>query len=408
VVFGRTGGFTSPIDLDAIAAGTGGFKIQGQNAGDQAGIQVSAAGDLNHDGIDDLAVGAAFNDSGGSDAGAVYVIYGSRTPLFTAGNDVHDLNDFALSQVSVAEATHALGGADIVTLSETEKVGVQFYGGNGNDVVLGSSNADRIRGDAGIDRLSGGSGGDTLWGGDGNDTVDGGNGADRLYGNGGNDTVLAGSGNDTAFGYAGHDRIYGGNGNDFLDGSDGNDTILGEIGNDTIWGDLGDDSVNGGDGNDRLDGDEGSLGSGRDTVWGGNGADWILGGAGNDSLIGGSGADTITGGTGVDRLRGDGGVDRFVFDDADTGVGASADSIISFGSLDVIDLSATDANTGSAGDQAFTWKGGGALTGAGQLHYVVSGANKIIEGSTDADAAPEFAITLQSYAGTPNSGDFIL
>ena len=32
VVFGRTGGFTSPVDLDDIAAGTGGFKIQGENA----------------------------------------------------------------------------------------------------------------------------------------------------------------------------------------------------------------------------------------------------------------------------------------------------------------------------------------------------------------------------------------
>ena len=60
------------------------------------------------------------------------------------------------------------------------------------------------------------------------------------------------------------------------------------------------------------------------------------------------------------------------------------------------------------GDQAFVWKGAGALTGAGQLHYLVSGADRIIEGSTDADSAPEFQILLESYAGTPNAGDFIL
>jgi Ca2+-binding RTX toxin-like protein len=143
-------------------------------------------------------------------------------------------------------------------------------------------------------------------------------------------------------------------------------------------------------------------------MYGQGGGDRLTGGAGNDNLIGGDGVDTLIGGTGVDRMRGDAAADRFVFDDADSGVGTSADSIISFGSLDVIDLSAIDANTGSAGDQAFTWKGGGALTGAGQLHYVVSGPDKIIEGSTDADAAPEFAVLLPAYAFTPNSGDFIL
>ena len=57
-MFGKTGGFATPVDLDAIAAGTGGFKIQGENAGDYAGLSVSAAGDVNGDGIDDLIVGA--------------------------------------------------------------------------------------------------------------------------------------------------------------------------------------------------------------------------------------------------------------------------------------------------------------------------------------------------------------
>src|SRR5690242_19618984 len=53
VVFGRTGSFQSPVDLDAIAAGHGGFKIQGESANDRAGWSVSALGDINHDGIDD-------------------------------------------------------------------------------------------------------------------------------------------------------------------------------------------------------------------------------------------------------------------------------------------------------------------------------------------------------------------
>ena len=38
---------------------------------------MSAAGDVNGDGIDDLIVGAAVNDSGGTDAGAAYVVFGT-------------------------------------------------------------------------------------------------------------------------------------------------------------------------------------------------------------------------------------------------------------------------------------------------------------------------------------------
>ena len=83
--------FPAVVDLDDIAAGTGGFKIQGESDGDYAGYSVSAAGDVNGDGIDDLIVGATDNGSGGTDAGAAYVVFGtpaaSPTPV--------DLDDIA-------------------------------------------------------------------------------------------------------------------------------------------------------------------------------------------------------------------------------------------------------------------------------------------------------------------------
>jgi hypothetical protein len=107
-------------------------------------------------------------------------------------------------------------------------------------------------------------------------------------------------------------------------------------------------------------------------------------------------------------MRGDAGVDHFVFDDGDSGVGAARDVIVSFGGLDVIDLSAVDAKAGVTGDHAFTWIGNAAFTGAGQLRYAVAGADKIIQGSTDGDAAAELEILLLGYAGTPNAGDFLL
>jgi hypothetical protein len=42
------------IDLSAIASGTGGFVINGENVNDESGYSVSTAGDVNGDGLDDL------------------------------------------------------------------------------------------------------------------------------------------------------------------------------------------------------------------------------------------------------------------------------------------------------------------------------------------------------------------
>src|SRR5205823_2162692 len=117
--------------------------------------------------------------------------------------------------------------------------------------------------------------------------------------------------------------------------------------------------------------------------------DQILGGAGNDSLIGGNGDDTLTGGTGVDHMRGDAGIDHFVFDDGDSGIGASRDVIVSFSANDLIDLSLVDANSGVAGDQAFTWIDTAAFSASGQLRYEVSGADKIIQANTGGDTAAD-------------------
>ncbi|MFO1070532.1 MAG: hypothetical protein U1E14_18600 [Geminicoccaceae bacterium] len=61
--------------------GTHGFAIDGGAPGDQLGRSVSGAGDVNGDGIDDLIIGAPLTDSGGEDAGATYVLYGSETPF---------------------------------------------------------------------------------------------------------------------------------------------------------------------------------------------------------------------------------------------------------------------------------------------------------------------------------------
>ena len=65
------------IDLSSIAAGIGGFVINGQCAGDESGWSVSSAGDVNGDGLADLIVGAHLGDSlAASSAGRSYVVFG--------------------------------------------------------------------------------------------------------------------------------------------------------------------------------------------------------------------------------------------------------------------------------------------------------------------------------------------
>ncbi len=56
------------VDLTSLSAGEG-FIIQGDALGDQAGYSVSAAGDVNGDGFDDLIVSANGGDDGGGLAG---------------------------------------------------------------------------------------------------------------------------------------------------------------------------------------------------------------------------------------------------------------------------------------------------------------------------------------------------
>jgi Ca2+-binding RTX toxin-like protein len=74
VVFGKQtlGG---AIDMGALGDADG-FWIQGSGAFNFMGRSVASAGDINRDGFDDLLVGAPQGDSGGTDAGQAYVIFG--------------------------------------------------------------------------------------------------------------------------------------------------------------------------------------------------------------------------------------------------------------------------------------------------------------------------------------------
>jgi hypothetical protein len=83
VVFGSAQGFPAVFPLTSLfpdggGDGTRGFVLGGIDRADSSGTSVSAAGDVNGDGIDDVIVGAPYVDHGGRDhAGESYVVFGS-------------------------------------------------------------------------------------------------------------------------------------------------------------------------------------------------------------------------------------------------------------------------------------------------------------------------------------------
>ena len=78
VVFGKENGHVELSDVEVNGAHGLGFVINGVGAGDYAGQSVSAAGDVNGDGFDDLLVGAPLTDPNEDWSGSAYLVYGKN------------------------------------------------------------------------------------------------------------------------------------------------------------------------------------------------------------------------------------------------------------------------------------------------------------------------------------------
>ncbi|WP_206212401.1 integrin alpha [Wenzhouxiangella sp. XN79A] len=110
VVFGRTTGFDPTLALSSLD-GTTGFRLDGASAGNESGIAVSAAGDVNGDGVDDLLIGAPFADPNGSVSGSSYVVFGGNDGPGTGRIEVRA--DQALADFGGVQ----LGGSDNFTIT---------------------------------------------------------------------------------------------------------------------------------------------------------------------------------------------------------------------------------------------------------------------------------------------------
>ncbi|MCH6552375.1 MAG: FG-GAP repeat protein, partial [Planctomycetes bacterium] len=85
----------------------------GVSEADQSGWSVSAAGDVNGDGLDDLIVGARLDDPNGSNSGASFVVFGGD--FSGAATQVGTIGDDTLTGSAAADVLIGGTGADYFT-----------------------------------------------------------------------------------------------------------------------------------------------------------------------------------------------------------------------------------------------------------------------------------------------------
>ncbi|WP_082450821.1 Ig-like domain-containing protein [Pseudomonas sp. NBRC 111135] len=259
VIYGKAGGYTSDINLDALNtvgvpsqfntnptfdssvgslilnekatynAATG--KWTQSTVDEWFGVSIRAGGDINGDGIDDFIIGARYADrpgmGNGDNAGAVYVVYGTEHGLPAIWSIKDVVNDPSKGFVLYGEgAGYEMGNG----------VAMGDWNGDGMaDIATGAYNADFTANDSGAMYVYYSSSdsftkkytnGDDYLVADGKDD----------HGNPVNDYLLGGAGNDTIVNIGTMDYANGGEGNDFIhivstdflgvNGGSGTDTLV--------------------------------------------------------------------------------------------------------------------------------------------------------------------------------------
>ncbi len=134
VVFGGAGvGADGTIELSSLN-GANGFVLNGVDERDRSGRTVSAAGDVNGDGVDDVIIAAHFADPNGSYSGESYVVFGGAT--------VGEGGAFEFSSLNGANG-FVLNGVDANDLSGISvSAAGDFNGDSFDDIIIGANQAD--------------------------------------------------------------------------------------------------------------------------------------------------------------------------------------------------------------------------------------------------------------------------
>ena len=201
LVFGQAGSFGANVNLSALD-GSDGFRVNGLASYDFFGTSVSGLGDVNGDGFDDVAFGAAGSAGDGGDyIGSSIVLFGQAGPVgpLFDGTTLDGLNGFVVTDANPADYSGSaisgagdvngdglddiLVGAPYVENAGPTEVGAAYviFGADTGEITQrGDDMANVLTGGGGVDVLVGAQGDDTLRGGGGQDVLRGGEGDDIL------------------------------------------------------------------------------------------------------------------------------------------------------------------------------------------------------------------------------------
>lgn len=425
---------------------------------------------VNHSNFSDQFRGSGFkyDSSGNPTAGTIsslVSLFEGRSLVLLSGLSIAATKLISAAKTSSTSddlvlVREAFGGDDILSGGDSTNY---LRGYAGNDSITGGQDTDTLFGDDGDDSILGGEGSDKLYGGSGNDTLNGGIGEDVLSGGSGSDTAsyldalegvtasLRNPGSNTNDAYFDQyfsienlkgtdfaDRLEGNAAVNILIGGGDDDTLIGRAGGDTLRGGNGADTASyagaaagvianltgpsrntndaAGDvyssienltGSSHADGLFGNGGA--NSLIGGGGDDSLVGYAGEDNLYGGTGADRLFGGDEADRLFGGDGADRFMFKSVYESSEISIDTIFDFLAADgdTIDLSAVDANSSAAGNQAFTFIGTAEFSDFGQVRYEKTSTETYVYADVTGDGTADLIVRLDDSVTLTGSG-FVL
>jgi Ca2+-binding RTX toxin-like protein len=232
-------------------------------------------------------------------------------------------------------------------------------------------------------------------------TVDGGDGADEInFANGGAQAKILGGLGD------GDDAVYASGGGVQVTLGAGDDQVFTSGGKGSYLGGPGVDSISFESSHQGVSVDLGVRGpqdtgvgviriSSFENLTGTDLSDSVTGERHGNHLAGGGGDDTIEGDRGADQLSGGTGDDVFVYRAAADSNGAKTDLILDLDAGDHIDLSAIDADTAAAGDQAFHLVDAfGHQAGELVVSYDAGRDRTTISGDLDGDARADLVIWL--------------
>ena len=131
LIFGRSSGFPASLSLSTLD-GSNGIRLNGASLRDESGRSVSAAGDINADGIDDVIVGAWKTDNSAETSGSAYVVFGAT---------VFSSSEFSLSSLDGSNGFRLDGVSGHDYAGELVSKAGDVNGDGIDDLLVGAASA---------------------------------------------------------------------------------------------------------------------------------------------------------------------------------------------------------------------------------------------------------------------------